>query len=428
MAKNTKGLSMQTHAACFKVASRHYSLISPLLWAFLTILPMALAVNPPPDGGYPNQNTAEGEDALFSLTTGANNTAVGYHALYSITDSSESTAIGWEALMSATNGPNTAVGSYVLANNTTGYNNTAVGGLYSNTTGHDNTSFGNALSSNTTGSFNTAIGQAALYGGNGDSNCVLGENAMGYFADGSQNVAIGDSALTDGKDQNVAVGYQALEETTSSHNIGIGAQAGANIKGGAGNIMIGNTGSKNDVNKIRIGTAQASTYIAGISGKTVADGVTVLIGPDGQLGTLNSSARYKDEIEPMGGSSEVILALQPVRFRYKPELDPAGIPQFGLVAEQVEETAPELVARDASGNAYSVRYEAVNAMLLNEFQKEHRNAQARGAVIQTQQKRILQLEAALKNLQSSVEQQAVQLRRLKAAKAPPPQLQVTATE
>lgn len=379
-----------------------------------------LAVTPPPDGGYPGQNTAEGEDALFSLTTGENNTAVGYHALYSITDSSENTAIGWEALMSETNGPNTAVGSYVLANNTTGYNNTAVGGLYSNTTGHDNTSFGNALGFNTTGSFNTAIGHAALSNDNGDSNCAFGETAMGYLATGSQNVAIGESALTDGKDQNVAVGYQALEESTSSHNIGIGAQAGLNLKGGAGNIMIGNTGSKNDVNRIRIGDVQVATYIAGISGKTVADGVTVLIGPDGQLGTLNSSARYKDQIEPMGGSSEVILGLQPVRFHYKPEFDPAGIPQFGLVAEQVEETAPELVARDTTGKAYSVRYEAVNAMLLNEFQKEHRNAQARGAIIQEQKERIAQLEAALKNLQLSVEQEEFQLRKLKTGKAPLP--------
>ena len=131
--------------------------------------------------------------------------------------------------------------------------------------------------------------------------------------------------------------------------------------------------------RIRLGTKgkQTSTYIAGISGVAVAGGVGVIVDSNGHLGTVVSSARFKDEIQPMDKASEAILALKPVTFRYKHELDPDGIPQFGLVAEQVEKVNPDLVARDEQGKPYTVRYEAVNAMLLNEFLKAHRKVEDR---------------------------------------------------
>ena len=161
----------------------------------------------------------------------------------------------------------------------------------------------------------------------------------------------------------------------------MGFEAGCNRTTGSNNIDIGNKGAAGKSNVIRIGTngTQKNAYIAGISGVTVAGGVGVIIDSDGHLGTVVSSARFKDEIKPMDKASEAILALKPVTFRYKHELDPEGIPQFGLVAEQVEKVNPDLVARDAEGKAYTVRYEAVNAMLLNEFLKEHRKVQEFGS-------------------------------------------------
>ena len=148
-------------------------------------------------------------------------------------------------------------------------------------------------------------------------------------------------------------------------------------------------------NTIRIGKTgvQKTTYITGIRGATVAGGVTVMVDGSGHLGTITSSARYKDAIKPMDKASEAILALQPVTFRYKHELDPEGIPQFGLVAEQVEKVNPDLVARDDQGKPYTVRYEAVNAMLLNEFLKEHRKGQEQDARIEAQEATITELKS-----------------------------------
>src|SRR5439155_21594561 len=136
-------------------------------------------------------------------------------------------------------------------------------------------------------------------------------------------------------------------------------------------------------NTIRIGKVgtQKAIFIAGISGTTVAEGVGVIVDTKGHLGTITSSERFKDEIKPMDKASEAILGLQPVTFRYKHELDPADIPQFGLVAEEVEKVNPDLVARDDQGKPYTVRYEAVNAMLLNEFLKAHRKMEEQEANI-----------------------------------------------
>ena len=174
----------------------------------------------------------------------------------------------------------------------------------------------------------------------------------------------------------MAEGFEALANNTSgSSNIALGSNAGINLTTGSNNIDIGAPGVAAEANTIRIGKSgtQKKTFIAGIRGVTVASGVGVIVGTTGQLGTVVSSARFKEAIKPMDKASEAILALKPVTFRYKEELDPDGIPQFGLVAEEVEKVNPDLVVRDEDGKVMTVRYEAVNAMLLNEFLKEHRN-------------------------------------------------------
>ena len=311
----------------------------------------ALAVDPPPDGGYPNGNTAEGTDALFSVTTGFDNTAVGFNALFSTTTGSANTATGWTALQ----------------NNTTGFNNTANGS--------------NSLARNTTGINNTATGEGALFlNTTGSQNTADGVFALGNNTEASQNTAIGFEALifnTTGA-SNTSVGYNSLLNNVSgSNNIALGALAGENLTGGSNNIYVGNPGGADESSTIRIGTrpTHKNTFIAGIDGATVANGVAVFISPNGRLGTITSSARFKEAVKPMDKSSEVLLSLRPVTFRYKKELDPQAIPQFGLVAEDVAKIDSDLVARDEEGKPYSVRYEAVNAMLLNEFLREHRKVE-----------------------------------------------------
>jgi len=173
------------------------------------------------------------------------------------------------------------------------------------------------------------------------------------------------------------LGFYAGYNLSSSSNIALGFDAGYNLTTGGNNIDIANKGAAGDANTIKIGTqgSQTATYIAGIHGATIAGGVAVVVDAAGQLGVKTSSARFKEAIKPMDDASEAILALKPVTFRYKKDLDPQGIPQFGLVAEQVEKVDPDLVVRDEKGQVYTVRYEAVNAMLLNEFLKEHQRVQ-----------------------------------------------------
>ena len=185
----------------------------------------------------------------------------------------------------------------------------------------------------------------------------------------------------------------------------MGSSAGINLTNGSNNIDIGNAGVAGESSTIRVGTkgTHTNTFIAGINGVTVAGGVGVIIDANGHLGTKTSSARFKEAIKPMDKASEAILALQPVTFRYKHELDPEGVPQFGLVAEQVEKVNPDLVARDEQGKVYTVRYEAVNAMLLNEFLKEHRKVEQLEATAAHQQKEIEALTAGLQKVSAQVE-------------------------
>jgi hypothetical protein len=417
--------------------------------------PAARAVTPAPDGGYPNENTAEGTNALFNLTTGIKNTAVGFdalfhnitgsyntangfEALYSNTTGSSNTATGFEALFSNTTGSsNTATGQGALYSNTTingvsGINNTAdgVNALYHNTTGRNNTANGlNALNRNTTGIENTANGAGVLYfNTSGIGNTASGFQALEKNTIGGANTAVGVFALfsnTTGNN-NTANGVNALvSNTIGSSNIALGVSAGQSLTTGSNNIDIDNVGSAGEANTIRIGTVgiQTNTFIAGISGVTVAGGVGVIVDTNGHLGTVVSSERFKDEIKPMDTASEAILSLRPVTFRYKHELDPNGIPQFGLVAEQVEKVDPDLVVRDAEGKVFTVRYEAVNAMLLNEFLKEHRTMQelkstvAKQEATIAQQRKDFQATAAeqgkeIKTLTASLKEQAAQIQKV----------------
>ena len=373
--------------------------ISYAAFALFTFACFALAQNvqavvPPPDGGYANRNTAEGQKALFSLTTGEDNTALGFQALYNGT----------------TTGGNTAVGSGALFSNTDGSDNTAVGyqALYSNTSGGGDNAFGfGALSSNISGIRNLAVGSGAL----------------GSLTSGDSNVAVGNIALFQGVSVNfnTALGRRALFRSQGDQNVGLGFFAGGNLNDGGNNIYVGNVGPVpigSESNTIRLGTqtattvttadgthaipAHTATYIAGIYSTPVAKGLVVKVDSTGHLGTVGSSGRFKDEIKPMDGASEAILALRPVTFRYKKELDPDRIPQFGLVAEEVEKVNPDLVARDANGQAYTVRYEAVNAMLLNEFLKEHRT-------VQELKKEMAVLTATLKEQASQIQKVSAQL-------------------
>jgi uncharacterized coiled-coil protein SlyX len=402
---------------------RRFSVVLLACAFTFALSPMARAVNPPPDGGYPGYNTAEGDGALQSVTPDPNtsrgfeNTAVGFDALFSNTIGSSNIATGFQALFSNTTGSaNTATGVDALYANTSGSNNTATGAsaLSANTANANTANGAYALLNNTIGIQNTAAGFQALFSNTtGNHNTAHGVNALQHNTTGNLDTATGQGALsqlTTGS-SNTATGQSALRQlTTGSSNIALGVNAGANLTTGSENIEIGNNvGATGDANTIRIGKVgtQNATFVAGIYGSTLANGVGVIVAPNGRLGTVLSSAWFKEAIKPMDKTSEAIFALQPVTFRYKPELDPDGIPQFGLVAEQVEKVNPDLVVRDQDGKVNTVRYEAVNAMLLNEFLKEHRN-------VAEQQSTIAELKAALARQQATNAQQQQQIEALAA--------------
>jgi hypothetical protein len=344
------------------------------------------------NGSY---NTAVGENALVANTTGSFNMALGQGALAKNLTGSGNTAVGFLALNFNTANQSTAVGYQALRSNTIGFNNTANGALAlsSNLTGSDNTATGAfALQSNTTGFNNTATGAGALSNNvSGDINTACGGAALAFNTDGSNNTAIGVGALGDNilGSNNTAVGVEAVAFNNGNNNIGLGFEAGTNLATGGNNIDVGNAGVANESNTIRIGNFQTRTFIAGIRGRATAfaNAIPVLIDSAGQLGTASSSARFKKEIKPMDKASEAILALKPVTFHYKS--DSTGTPQFGLIAEEVAQVNPDLIVRDENGEIYTVRYDAVNAMLLNEFLKAHRR-------IEEQDKRIGELTAQLK--------------------------------
>jgi hypothetical protein len=332
--------------------------------AYFGLLPPdAFGVVPAPDGGYPGGNTAEGQAALLSLTTGGFNTAVGWLSLRSNTEgkfntgvgagtllantADENTAIGAGALLATSGGQNTATGAFALFNNTTGIQNTASGilALFNNTTGSDNTASGlNALASNTTGEGNTAVGDVAL-----------------------------------------------LSNTTGNFNTALGLLAGSNISTADNVICIGAVGF--DVSD--------SCFIGNIRGASVSpDAIPVLVDSSDKLGTMTSSKHFKEGIKPMGKSSEALLALKPVTFHYKS--DKTSTPQFGLIAEEAAEVNPSLVVRDKEGKPYTVRYDQVNAMLLNEFLKEHKTVQELKSTLPKQEATVIQLKDGRANHEATI--------------------------
>jgi hypothetical protein len=395
-------------------------LLIPLLAACFALSSIAHAVVPAPDGGYPGFNTAEGQNALFSRTSGVWNTAVGGYSLFSDTtggantavglnalrhnvDGTSNTAAGLNALYSNINGwYNNAVGAYALANNISGNSNTAngYGALYHSTEGNDNTAIGfGALYLNTTGFGNTAMGSLALNLNTGNANTAIGYQTLLRNTTGIANTAIGRGALGFSTgDSNTALGYSAGSAVTIASNV---ICIGANVAGA-------------DVSD--------SCYIGNIFNRTSFNGVAVLVDADNKLGTTTSSKRFKEEIKAMDKASEAMLTLKPVTFRYKKDIDPTGTSQFGLVAEDVEKVNPALVVRDKEGRPYSVRYDQVNAMLLNEFLKDHRKMEQLKnnfqATIAQQQKEIHALKAEFK-------EQAAQIRKVTAqieANKPHPQV------
>ena len=349
-----------------------------ILLAFLCVAGLsqtALAVVPPPDGGYPRFNTAEGQNALFSLTLGSANTAVGWFSLYSDTDSSFNTATGAGALLFNTSDENTAVGAAALLFNTVGFGNTAVGVAAL----ENNTASPVDIPSGGPGSVNTAVGQSALF-----SNTT-----------GSVNTAVGAAALG--------------ANTTGSGNVALGLSAGSGVTNANNVIAIGTSGA--DVsNSCFIGQIYTN-----IQPQVGTDPDLVTINSSGRLGRANvSSRRYKHDIQSMDKASEALYALKPVKFRYNKEYDATQTLAFGLIAEEVAEVLPDLVGRNPEGLPESVRYEQINAMLLNEFLNEHRRGEEQDCKIQEQETTIAELRSEMKALTATVHEQASELQRVSA--------------
>ena len=363
----------------------------------------------PSDAG--GQNTAIGYQALASNSTGRDNTATGLSALSNNTTGNYNTATGWNALSANDSGSfNTAIGELSLFLNITGSNNTAIGtmSLFNNLSSN-NTAVGfKALTSNTDGYFNAAGGDFAHAANtSGAGNTAFGYSALAANTTASDNTAFGDYALAD------------CAGGTSDSNIALGVEAGISLTSGVNNIYIGNQGVASESNTIRIGDGYGGThtaaYIAGIYGEPVDENTDspVYIDSTGKVGTdltTPSSRRFKKNIETMGDASDVLLSLRPVTFKYlKPEFDPRGGQEFGLIAEEVDKICPDLVARTRDGQVYGIRYDAVNAMLLNEFLKEHQRAEAEHASVQD-------LEKAAVEQEQQVHAMTVQLRGVREMK------------
>jgi uncharacterized coiled-coil protein SlyX len=362
-----------------------------------------------PQDALPGFNTADGANALANVTTGSANSAFGWFALLSNTDASFNTGVGAGSLLFNSSGNNnTAVGAAALLFNTAG-NNTAVGAaaLVNSSTGVENTAVGSqALNASTTASDNAAFGLFALL------NTV----------DGSSNTAFGTAALRDNVSgvDNCALGRGALRLNEGSGNIAIGREAGTTppLTGQYNNtILLGILGDADALDP------NGRAYIGNIRDVATGnlDAVPVLIDSSGQLGTINSSRRFKKDIRPMDQTSEVILALKPVTFHYKDgdTKKARETPQYGLIAEDVAAVNPDLIVRDKDGEIYSVRYDAVNVMLLNEFLKEHKKVEAQQATIAELKSTVAQQQKGMEVLTAQLKEQAAQIQKVSA------QLEVT---
>jgi hypothetical protein len=398
-------------------------------------------------------NTADGMMALFTNTTGEQNVAVGAQAMVNNVDGLQNAAVGTQALFANTSGAgNCAFGQWSLAFNAVGDTSNAFGygalfnndttanngfgfvALGSNVTGPDNSAFGDlSLVLNVIASNNCAFGNNALMNndssaaGLANGNNAFGTDALGANVDGETNNAFGTFALFANVDGvwNNAFGFGALGANVSgSFNTAIGDSAGLSIDG-SGNVCIGegvfgNPGV-NDETYIRNVWFTSQPFIAGVH-----DVVTVRA--DGRLGFTQtfapSSRRYKQDIKPMDQSSEALFQLKPVTFRYNKDLDPAEGQHWGLVAEDVQKVNPDLVIRNREGQIAGVRYDDVNAMLLNEFLKEHKTVQQLKATVERQEAIIAQQQKGMEVLTAQLKDQAAQIQkvsaRLEASRPAPP--------
>ncbi|HEY4273000.1 MAG TPA: tail fiber domain-containing protein [Candidatus Udaeobacter sp.] len=405
-----------------------------LMIAGFALLPRAEAVSPAPDGCYPNFTTAEGCNALQNLVGGAGNSGLGWYALFSTVEGSFNTGVGGGALVLNTADSNTAVGAAALLLNTTGTQSVAVGTdalVFNNA--DDNTAVGFfALEQNVSAVTNAALGTFAAENndssGNGtaDFNVAIGGFALQANVDGTRNTAVGAGAMesADGGSDNTAVGELAGNVLgAGSGNICIGSGAGtvAPMSGEYNNtILLGISGDSN------ANSPNGRCYIGNIRDVTTGSGgaIPVLIDPDGQLGTMSSSRQFKKDIKPMDQASEGILKLNPVTFHYKNHRDIKKSKQeleFGLIAEDVAEVNPDLVARNKDGEIYSVRYDAVNVMLLNEFLKQHKKVEEQQANITqlnskmvTQAAIIARQQKGMEVLTAQVKEQAAQIQKVSA--------------
>jgi len=354
--------------------------------AVVCLLPSAaFAVVPAPDGGYPGFNTAEGTNALLSLTTGQFNTALGGQALRFNTTGASNTAVGVNALLrNSTGAQSVAVGQGALGNNTTGGRNVAVGfqALASNTTaGNASNAVGfQALLTNTTGLFNNAFGWRALF------SCLTGDN----------NSAFGDGA--------------GVNIDTGNNNTCLGANSGTGFTTASNSVAIGLPGS-NQSGRTWIRNANVvQSFSAGVNNYVTVEVATGRIG----MTAVVSSRRYKHDIKPMDNSSEALFRLKPVTFRLNKDLDEHQLPQWGLIAEDVEKVNPDLISRNYKGEIEAVRYDSVNAMLLNEFLKEHKRVEAQQATIAELKVTVAQQQKGMEVLTAQLKEQASQIQKVSA--------------
>jgi trimeric autotransporter adhesin len=393
----------------------------------------ALKAGCPSIGGCGNANTAVGDDALFNVSSGVWNVGVGFQALSLNTTGNQNTGIGYQALFSNLSGDHsTAIGGLALSLNTTGSDNVGVGfqTLSLNTTGNRNTGMGyRTLAFNSTNSDNTAIGWNALFNNrNIDGNTAVGSSALFTAVNSPENVAVGFNALqaTSGTNGfNVAVGFQALDEvTTGGQNTAVGDNALGSIITGTVNTAlgdlagVGHTGS--DSGNIDIGAFEEGvpgesfiTRIGNITGTPFTTGGFFLYEVNGAIGVFTSSRKFKDDIKPIDKASETIYSLDPVTFRAKPGADPSRPRGYGLIAEDVEKVNPDLVSH-GQNDILTVRYESINAMLLNEFLKEHKKVEKQQASISDLKSTVALQQREMQVLTAQLKEQAAQIQKVSA--------------
>lgn len=368
----------------------------PIVLACFALLSSVQAC-PPGDGACSGFNTNEGFNSLLSNTTGTFNTALGFKTLQANTSGSHNTAVGGQALLNNNGNFNTAVGENSLVFNGSGSFNMALGqgALASNVTGSNNVAMGfQALNSNTDDN-NTAVGYQALRSATGPAatfNTAIGFQALPVTT-GNANVAVGDLTL--------------LNDSSGFFNVAVGAAAGINQTTGHNNIYIGQ-------GSFGVAGENNACYIQSIFGQLSSAGVGVFVNSAGKLGTATSSKRFKEDIKPMDKASEALFELKPVTFRYKKEIEPQAIPQWGLVAEDVEKVNPDLVVRDAEGKVNTVRYDVVYNMLLNEFLKEHKKVEAQQASIADLKSTVALQQKGLEALTARLKEQAAQIQKVSA--------------